>query len=67
MILNVINDFLIIKKFILEVSNMTKEMQISMLESRLNKIKARPDAFQSPGSMRKTQRKIRNLTQSGQQ
>ena len=40
---------------------MTKEMQISMLENRLNKIKARPDAFKSPGSMRKIERKIRNL------
>lgn len=66
MVLNVINDFLIIKKFILEVSNMIKEMQISMLESRLNKIKARPDAFKSPGSMRKIERKIRNLKKSGE-
>ena len=43
---------------------MTKEMQISMLESRLNKIKARPDAFKSLGSMRKIERKIRNLKKS---
>ena len=45
---------------------MTKEMQISMLESRLNKIKARPDAFKSAGSMRKIERKIRNLKKSGE-
>ena len=40
---------------------MTKEMQISILESRLNKIKARPDAFKSPGSMKKIERKLEIL------
>lgn len=40
---------------------MTKEMKISILEDRLNKIKARSDAFKSPGVMRKIERQIRNL------
>lgn len=45
---------------------MTKETKISLLESRLNKIKSRPDAFKTPGSMRKIERKIRNLKKSGE-
>lgn len=44
---------------------MTKEMKISIMEDRLNKIKARPEAFKSPGVMRKIERQIRNLKKSG--
>ena len=61
MVLNVINDFLIIKKFILEGNKMDKAMKIKMQERRLAKIQARPDAFKSPGVMRKIERNIRNL------
>jgi len=64
MVLSAAESFPIIKRLSLEVSNMTKEMKISILEDRLNKIKARPDAFKSPGSMRKIERKIRNLKKS---
>ena len=45
---------------------MTKEMKIAIMEDRLNKIKTRPDAFKSPGAMRKIERKIRNLKKSGE-
>ena len=44
---------------------MTKEMKISIMEDRQNKIKARPEAFKSPGVMRKIERQIRNLKKSG--
>lgn len=40
---------------------MTNGMKIRFYEARLNKIKARTDAFKSPGAMRKIARKIRNL------
>lgn len=61
MVLNVINDFPIIKKFILEEIKMDNAMKIKMQEQRLAKIQARPDAFKSPGVMRKIERNIRNL------
>lgn len=61
MVLNVINDFPIIKKFILEENKMDNAMKIKMQEQRLAKIQARPDAFKSPGVMRKIERNIRNL------
>ena len=44
---------------------MDKAMKIQINEARLNKIKARPDAFKSPGVMRKIERKIRNMKKSG--
>lgn len=40
---------------------MDKAMKIKMQEQRLAKIQARPDAFKSPGVMRKIERNIRNL------
>jgi hypothetical protein len=61
MVLNVINIFPIIKKFILEEIKMDNAMKIKMQEQRLAKIQARPDAFKSPGVMRKIERNIRNL------
>ena len=61
MILNVINDFLIIKKFILEEIKMDNITKINMQKQRLAKIQSRPDAFKSPGVMRKIERNIRNL------
>ena len=59
-----VENFPIIKRLFLEENEMTKEMKISIMEDRLNKIKARPDAFKSPGCMRKIERKIRNLKKS---
>lgn len=44
---------------------MDKAMKIQIMEARLNKIKSRPDAFKSPGVMRKIERKIRNEKKSG--
>lgn len=40
---------------------MTTAMKIKMQEQRLQKIQSRPDAFKSPGVMRKIERNIRNL------
>ena len=40
---------------------MDKTMKIKIQEQRLAKIQARPDAFKSPGVMRKIERNIRNL------
>ena len=40
---------------------MTKEMQIQMLETRLDKIAGRPEATKTPGVMRKMIRKINKL------
>ena len=62
---SVAESFPIIKRLFLEENEMTKEMKISIMEDRLNKIKARPDAFKSPGVMRKIERQIRNLKKSG--
>ena len=61
MVLNIINDFPIIEKFILEEIKMDKAMKIKTQEQRLAKIQSRPDAFKSPGVMRKIERNIRNL------
>ena len=44
---------------------MDNAMKIKMQEQRLAKIQARPDAFKSPGVMRKIERQIRNLKKSG--
>jgi hypothetical protein len=60
-----VENFPIIKRLFLEENEMTKEMKISIMEDRLNKIKTRPDAFKSPGVMRKIERQIRNLKKSG--
>ena len=51
----------IMKRFFLEEDKMDKAMKIKMQEQRLAKIQARPDAFKSPGVMRKIERNIRNL------
>ena len=40
---------------------MTKEMKLSMMQMRLNKIVSRPDAYKTPGVMRKIKREIRNM------
>lgn len=40
---------------------MTKEDQIKILENRLNMIARRPDAFKTPGVMKKLRRKIYKL------
>lgn len=40
---------------------MDKAMKIKTQEQRLAKIQSRPDAFKSPGVMRKIERNIRNL------
>ena len=40
---------------------MDKSMKIKMQDQRLAKIQDRPDAFKSPGVMRKIERNIRNL------
>ena len=40
---------------------MDKATKIKMQEQRLNKIQSRPDAFKTPGVMRKIERNIRNL------
>lgn len=40
---------------------MDNAMKVKMQEQRLAKIQARPDAFKSPGVMRKIERNIRNL------
>lgn len=40
---------------------MTKENQIKILENRLNTISRRPDAFKTPGVMKKLRRKIYKL------
>jgi hypothetical protein len=61
MVLSVTNVSPIIKKFILEEIKMDNAMKIKMQEQRLNKIQSRPDAFKTPGVMRKIERNIRNL------
>lgn len=43
---------------------MDKAMKIKMQEQRLSKIQSRPDAFKTPGVMRKIERNIRNLKKS---
>ena len=40
---------------------MDNAMKIKMQEQRLNKIQSSPDAFKTPGVMRKIERNIRNL------
>ena len=40
---------------------MDNAMKIKAQEQRLNKIQSRPDAFKTPGVMRKIERNIRNL------
>jgi hypothetical protein len=61
MVLSVTNVSPTIKKFILEEIKMDNAMKIKMQEQRLNKIQSRPDAFKTPGVMRKIERNIRNL------
>lgn len=40
---------------------MDNAMKIKVQEQRLNKIQSRPDAFKTPGVVRKIERNIRNL------
>jgi hypothetical protein len=61
MVLSVTNVSPTIKKFILEEIKMDNAMKIKVQEQRLNKIQSRPDAFKTPGVMRKIERNIRNL------
>lgn len=39
----------------------TAEMKLQMLKTRRAKIAARPDAFKTPGVIRRLDREIRNL------
>ena len=44
---------------------MTKKMKLEMAYMRLNKIASRPDAYKTPGVMRKIKREIRNMETKG--
>ena len=53
------------QKIYLGGNKMDNIMKIKQQEQRLAKIQARPDAFKTPGVMRKIERNTRNLKKSG--